>query len=50
MEGFENALWGRGVWETAVRQLFLEPLLVSFLFSSSQKPGFQVRPMRSGGT
>lgn len=32
------------------RQLFLEPFLVSFLFNSSQKPDFQVRPMRSGGT
>lgn len=32
------------------RQLFLESLLASFLFSTSQKPDFQVRPMRSGGT
>lgn len=30
------------------RPLFLEPLLVSSLLRSLQKPGFQVRLMRSG--
>lgn len=32
------------------RQLLPEPRLLSFLFSSLQKPGIQVKPMRSGDT